>query len=375
MSANQPYHAGPIEGGYPDRGSGRRGPRRKRGGRAEEPMVPDAHFTSYYGRPVVKPSPWKPDIPTYFFFGGLAGGTSLLAAGADLTNRPQLRRATRIAALSSVGISLYTLIHDLGRPSRAFNMLRVFKPTSPMSVGTWFLSALGPGAGVAAVAEIADLLPIRLGLIGRLLHVAARPAGLWGAAVAPAVATYTGVLISDTATPAWHDGRHEMPFVFAASSAAASGGFGMLAAPVSEAAPARRMAAAGAIAELAMTQKMERSMGLSAETMHTGTGGRFMRAAKTLTAAGALGTLLLGRRSRIGAAASGAALLAGSFCTRFGIFHAGQASARDPKYTVVPQRERLNRNQPAGERRSDENQPTGDQSADHPSEPTRPTGE
>ncbi len=335
-------------------------------------MVPDATFTSYYGRPVVKPSPWKADIPIYFFFGGLAGGSSLLAAGADLTDRPALRRATRIASLASVGVSLYTLIHDLGRPARAFNMLRVFKPTSPMSVGTWFLSAMGPGSGLAAVAEVADLLPVRLGLPGRLLQLAARPAGLWAAGVAPVVATYTGVLLADTATPAWHDGRHELPYLFAASSAAAAGGFGMLAAPVAEAAPARRMGVVGAAAELGLTQKMESSMGLSAETLHQGTAGRFMRAAKALTGAGVLGTLLLGRRSRIAAAASGAALLAGSFCTRFGIFHAGQASAEDPKYTVVPQRERLDREQLAGSRRPDENQPTGT-TADDTTE-TRPKG-
>jgi hypothetical protein len=67
-----------------------------------------------------------------------------------------------------------------------------------------------------------------------------------------------------------------------------------------------------------------------------------MRASKALTAAGALGSLLA-RRSRVAAVASGVALLAGSACTRFGIFEAGQASARDPKYTVVPQRERLAR--------------------------------
>ena len=46
------------------------------------------------------------------------------------------------------------------------------------------------------------------------------------------------------------------------------------------------------------------------------------------------------------AAVSGAALLAGSVCTRFGVFEAGQASAKDPKYTVVPQRERLDRGEP-----------------------------
>jgi sugar (pentulose or hexulose) kinase len=81
-------------------------------------------------------------------------------------------------------------------------------------------------------------------------------------------------------------------------------------------------------------------MGLSAETLHDGDAGRLMRLSKALTAAGALGALV-GRRSRAAAAASGAALLAGSALGRFGIFAAGQASARDPKYTVVPQRERL----------------------------------
>ena len=63
---------------------------------------------------------------------------------------------------------------------------------------------------------------------------------------------------------------------------------------------------------------------------------------------GALGTLVLGRRSRAAAVASGLALMAGSACTRFGVFEAGQASARDPKYTVVPQRERLDQRSTAG---------------------------
>jgi hypothetical protein len=33
--------------------------------------------------------------------------------------------------------------------------------------------------------------------------------------------------------------------------------------------------------------------------------------------------------------------MAGSACLRFGVFEAGQESAKDPKYVVVPQRERL----------------------------------
>src|SRR3712207_8483140 len=100
---------------------------------------------------------------------------------------------------------MLALVRDLGRPSRFLNMLRVVKPTSPMSIGTWILTAYGPGVAIAGAAEVARLLPVRLGLIGRVLDVAARPAGIAAAGVAPGVAAYTAVLLTDTATPAWHD--------------------------------------------------------------------------------------------------------------------------------------------------------------------------
>ena len=83
-------------------------------------------------------------------------------------------------------------------------------------------------------------------------------------------------------------------------------------------------------------------MGLAAETLHQGTAGRWMTASKALTAAGAVAALA-GRRNKVLTVASGAALMAGSLCTRMGIYHAGLASAKDPKYTVVPQRERVER--------------------------------
>ena len=236
-------------------------------------MVPDATFTSYYGRPVVKASPWEADIPAYLFMGGLAAGSSLLAAGADLTDRPTLRRAGRLAALGGLSVSMVALVHDLGRPARFVNMLRVVKPTSPMSVGTWILTAYAPGAVLAAGAEIVRLLPVSFGPIGRLLDLAARPAGLAAAVFAPGVASYTAVLLTDTATPAWHDAHRELPFVFVGSAAAASGGLGMVCAPLDQAGPARRLAVAGAAVELAVEHRMEQSMGLSAETLHAGTAG------------------------------------------------------------------------------------------------------
>jgi formate-dependent nitrite reductase membrane component NrfD len=304
-------------------------------------MVPAATFTSYYGRPIVKAAPWRSDIPAYLFLGGLAAGSSLLAAGADLANLPELRRVARISALAGGAAGTAALIHDLGRPMRFLNMLRTAKPTSPMSMGTWILAMYGPLASFAGAAEVVEILPRRIPIAGRLLRSGARPAGLLAALLAPALASYTGVLLADTATPAWYAARRELPFVFAASAAASAGGLAMIGAGVGQAAPARRMALGGAICALAMEGRMERRMALCAETLRSGTAGRFMNASRGLTTAGALGTIAVGRRNRTLAAVCGTALLAGSACTRFAIFEAGQQSARDPRYTVIPQRERL----------------------------------
>jgi formate-dependent nitrite reductase membrane component NrfD len=307
--------------------------RRKRGRRGERALVPEATFESYYGKPILNGPTWSPlDIAGYLFLGGLAGGSSVLAAGAELTGRPRLARSTKLAALGAILASLVALIHDLGRPGRFVNMLRVFKPSSPMSVGSWVLSAYGPNAGLAAACAVTGLFP-------RTGRVATVGAGLLG----PAVASYTAALIADTAVPAWRDGHREMPFVFVGSAAAAAGGMGMVTAPLDEAGPARRAVMIGSAVELAASEIMTRSMGLSAEALHTGTAGRLDKAAKVLTATAALTAAVAGQRSRGAAVLAGVAALAGSACTRFAIFYAGVTSAHDPKYTVVPQRERLSR--------------------------------
>ena len=338
--------------GIPDRtatGPGGGEPMRRRGS-GDFSMVEPAEFTSYYGRNIVKPAPWANDIPAYLFAGGVAAGSSLLAAGAGLTGRDALRRTGRLGAMVALLFSMASLVHDLGKPSRFLNMLRTVKLTSPMSVGTWILSTYGPFAALAAAAELAGLLPegatpARLRGPLRLLRWADAPAGLMAGLTAPPVAAYTAVLLSDTATPSWHEAYRELPFVFCGSAAAASGGLAMLATPVGEAGPARRFALGGALVELAMEHRMEQTMGITAEPLHQGKAGTYMKAAKALTLAGAAGTLLAGR-SRTAAVISGAALLAGSACTRFGVFEAGLESARDPKYTVVPQRERITREGP-----------------------------
>jgi formate-dependent nitrite reductase membrane component NrfD len=325
-------------------------PPRRRGGGDGAPVVPDTTFTSYYGRPVLKASPWQNDIPAYLFLGGLAAGSSLLGAGADLSNRPALRRAGRLGGLGAITLSFAALVHDLGRPGRFVNMLRVAKPTSPMSVGTWILTIYGPLAGLAGAAELRGLLPRKLGWAARLLDRGARPAGLGAAVIAPVVASYTAVLLADTATPAWHEAYRELPFVFTGSAAAASGGLGMLATPPAQAGPARRLAVAGAVGELAAERRMKSSMGIVAETLQHGPPARLMQAGKLLTAAGALTAAAVdalsvarvsNRRTRVASAVAGAALLTGSASIRLAIFDAGQESARDPKYTIVPQRERV----------------------------------
>jgi len=317
--------------------------RRKR--RAEQPMVPKAEFSSYYGKPVLNPPVWEAaDIAGYFFLGGLAGGSSLLAAGADLTGRPGLSRAAKAGAGGAITLSLVALVHDLGRPARFLNMLRVFKVTSPMSVGTWLLSGYAPAAVAAAASAFTGRLP-RLGAIATTA----------AAVLGPGVAAYTAVLVSDTAVPAWHAAYPEMPFVFTGSGAMAAGGLGLLAAPAGQTGPARNLALLGAAMETAALERMTRRAGMVAEPYRGGRGGAYLRAARVLGILGAAGAavsgtsaLPAGRPRRIVAALSGAALIGASAATRWGVFHAGLASAKDPKYTVVPQRERLNERAAAG---------------------------
>lgn len=312
-----------------DRQARRFGARRRDDGSREAPMVDRARFSTYYGRPVLKPPVWKDDIAYYFFLGGLAAGSSILAAGADQTGRYRLRRGTRLGAVGAITLGAAFLVKDLGRPERVHHMLRVAKITSPMSVGAWLLTAYGPLAGMAAVGEV---LPARFRstLPGKLVSGAARPAGFAAALVAPGVASYTGVLISDTAVPAWQIARDAMPLIFTASAAASAGGLGMVVSPVAEAAPAMRFAQYGAVVELAASRWLESRDEPAIGAYRTGDARRCLSRARWLTAAGSLGSLMLGRRSRIAAIASGLALLAGGCYERLGVFRAGVASAKDP---------------------------------------------
>jgi len=313
-------------------------------------MVPEAEFTSYYGRPVVKPAPWGHEIAAYLFLGGVAAGSGLLAAGAQLTGRPKLRRNARLSALAAVGLGVAALVKDLGRPERFLNMLRTVKLTSPMSIGSWILSAFSAGAGVAAAAEVDRMTGERLplGPLRRVLRAVEGPAGLAAAAFAPPLAAYTAVLLADTATPTWNAAREELPFVFVSSASLAAAGLAMATTPVAEAGPARTLALIGVTGDLIATEVMHRRMDpVAAEPLHHGTAGRMLRGSEALAIAGGLGTLLGGRRRGV-AALSGLALMTASALTRFGVLEAGIHSAKDPRYSIEPQKRRLAARRAAG---------------------------
>jgi hypothetical protein len=330
--------AGSEAGAVAGAGSAATRPRwRGKGQRGERPVVPRAEFRSYYGLPVLKEPVWRaPDVPGYLFLGGLAGASSVLAAFAHGSGNQELARVAKAGAAGAIGLSGIALVHDLGRPSRFLNMLRVFKVSSPMSVGSWLIAVYGPAAAAAAACALTGRLPR-----------AGAAATIGAAALGSGVATYTAALLCDTAVPAWHEGHREMPYLFAGSAASAAGGLGMLAVSRTHADQAIRFAILGAATELTAQRILVRRLGETATPYRTGRPGRLMHAAEALTAAGLAGAVLA-RRSRAAAVLAGVALVTSSALTRFGVFEAGMASARDPAYTVRPQRERLRQRQADG---------------------------
>ena len=286
-------------------------------------------FRSYYGRPVIKEPTWTWQIPCYFFTGGLAGASSVLSLAAKLARREKLSRTALYVGAVADAVSPALLVSDLGRPERFRHMLRVFKVTSPMNVGAWVLLASGGASNTAALLE----------LMGRLKPVKLA-AEMVAALSGPPLATYTGVLVADTAVPVWHEGRHELPWLFGASACASAGAASCVFLDPGDAGPARRLAVAGVAAEAVAMHAMELRLGETGEVYHRATAGKAATAAKTLAGAGALLLARRGRRSRSAAVLGGALVCAGELCLRWSVFKAGFQSARDPKYTIRPQRER-----------------------------------
>jgi formate-dependent nitrite reductase membrane component NrfD len=187
----------------------------------------------YYGQPVVKPPVWTWEIPLYFFFGGMAGMSAVIALGAAMFHHadPSLatsvgvaRGAMWIAAIAGAVLSPILLIMDLGRPRLFLNMLRVFKHRSAMSMGAWVLSAFGacvvPGL-IALELHVHQIFP---GAIDQLLRIAAGSLIFGAAILGTLLATYTGVLIGATAIPAWFLHRTLLPIHFGTAGLGSAAG-------------------------------------------------------------------------------------------------------------------------------------------------------
>jgi formate-dependent nitrite reductase membrane component NrfD len=192
---------------------------------------------SYYDVPLLKRPVWKWFIPAYFFLGGVAGASSTLG----LAYGPLRRRCSRLS-LVALSFGTVCLIADLGRPSRFANMLRVFRPSSPMNMGSWLLALYGPAVGASAV-------------LGSSLG-----AGVAGVAGVP-LAGYTGVLVASTAVPAWQDASASMPALFTASGVAGAASLLLLGPCDDEAAAVlRRYGIAGKVGELTAAAAVEREV-------------------------------------------------------------------------------------------------------------------
>lgn len=302
-------------------------------GERERPLVPRAEPRSYYGRPVIKPPVWTWEIPTYLFVGGMAGASAVLAEMAELRGDHDLARRAWAVALGGAAVGPALLVSDLGRPARFLNMLRVLKVTSPMSIGSWTLSVFGPAAALAAANAELGLFPA----LSRPARPAAALSGL-------ALATYTAALVSNTAVPVWSEARLTLPFVFSAGAAAAAGAASTILLPEAQAGAARRLAIGGAVAEVCAARVMERRLGELGAPYRSGRAGTLSRTAQGLAAGGA-GVLAVGARGRRhGATLAGAGMiLAGGMLERWAVYRAGFQSAADPRHTVGPQRERIER--------------------------------
>jgi hypothetical protein len=285
---------------------------------------------SYYGRPIIKEPTWTWEIPTYFFTGGLAGASAVLSTAAKLRGNEKLSRTTLYIGAAADAVSPLLLISDLGRPERFHHMLRVVKITSPMNIGSWVLLVSGGASNTAAVLE----------LVGRLKPVKLLAEGV-STLAGPVLATYTGVLVANTAVPVWHEGRHELPWIFGASAAASAGAAACLFLSPRDAGPARRLAVAGVLAEGALMNAMELRLGKVGEVYHEGEAGKLSWAAKGLATAGAALLARRGKKSRTALVAGGALVCAGELCLRWAVYKAGFQSARDPKYVVESQRRRV----------------------------------
>lgn len=302
----------------------------------------DTPGRSYHGQPVIKRPVWSWEIPVYFHTGGVAGASAGLAYLSGLRGNHVLAQRAWAAAMAGLAVSPALLISDLGRPERFLNMLRMFKLTSPMSVGSWVLSGSGASSSLAAANAWTGLFP-------RAARVAGPAAALFGLPLS----TYTAALLADTSVPVWRESRRLLPFVFGTGAALGAGAVGVILTPVDSAGPARRLAVAAAAIEGPLMEVMMRRVGNHGEVYRSGVTRKLANVSRACIVGGGALLAARGRRSRVASVLGGALLSAGALATRWAVFTAGFASAADPKYVVGPQREAIEQGRRKGASRSE----------------------
>jgi formate-dependent nitrite reductase membrane component NrfD len=283
---------------------------------------------TYYEQPLLKKPVWVWSIPTYFYAGAAAGASLALGAATQLLSPESTDLVQRCRWIGAAGITAGTglLIYDLGKPSRFYNMLRVFRPSSPMNVGSWLLAGTGSLAAAAVV-----------GPVPSLKNSAAIAAGLLGIPLSG----YTGVLLANTAVPVWQTAGRALPVFFIASGMARAGAlFHLMELSERDERIARNFAIAGQAAELACMFMLEREVSRVervAEPLKKGRSGFLWKAARTLGAASLMFSLF-SRKSQKAKTAAGVCGTAAALSLRFALLQAGRNSAHDPHATLDQQR-------------------------------------
>lgn len=286
--------------------------------------------TGYYGIPLLKEPAWTWEIPLYFFIGGAAGTAGVIGAVANYTGAdPKLVRDARWIAAAGIVISPVLLILDLGRPARFLNMLRVFKPQSPMSVGVWTLMGFSFGASGAALAEYireryGPSLPISI-----IEHVGQAISLVFGLPFS----NYTGVLIGATAIPVWNENVGELPIHFGASGLGAAVGMLELAGH-SDSRALQTLGLGAAVTECFQGLRLESRNKPVLRPLKKGISGAVVRAGGLLSgplplALRLLSTTLNKKQARGLRRAAAISSVVGSLLTRIGWVYAGHVSARD----------------------------------------------
>ena len=282
---------------------------------------------TYYDRPLLKPPVWIWSIPVYFFVGGAAGAAMTLGLAVEAAGGERLRHfnvTCRWTGAIGGGAGTALLIWDLGRKGRFLAMLRVLRLTSPMSIGSWVLALATPLSAGSA------LLTRARGPFEPLGELAGMGAGVLGMPLA----TYTAVLLGNTAVPIWSATRNSLPFLFGASSAASLASvFELMPLQKNEHALIRRLAIGARAADIVATHVVEYEARRDPEVgrpFMEGVTGALWTSAKILTAASLVVSLIPGEnktRRRI----AGILGIAGGLALRFAVFQAGRASSLNPK--------------------------------------------